>query len=42
MVVKAVDGLITMAGMAEAAMAERVKEAVKALRGVGTTLFGSA
>jgi fructose-bisphosphate aldolase, class II len=28
-------------GMAEAAMAERVKEAVKALRGVGTTLFGN-
>ncbi len=26
--------------MAEAAMAERVKEAVKTLRGVGTTLFG--
>jgi fructose-bisphosphate aldolase class II len=25
-------------GMAEAAMTERVKEAVKALRGVGTTL----
>jgi len=29
-------------GVAEAAMAERVKEAVKALRGVGTTLVGCA